>query len=132
LIQRFAQPDLLCGAGIRTKATGAPRFHAGSYHNGSSWPMDTGVIADGLRRHGEAAMADDLEQRILAGCRMAGGFVEFFRGDADGRLAVNTEIVDAVVDGVPNRLEQPPQTNQGWTATRVWRILQRRTARQFA
>jgi len=26
---------------------------------------------------------------------------------------------------VLNRLEQPPQPYQGWTATRVWRILRR-------
>jgi hypothetical protein len=27
-----------------------------------------------------------------------------------------------------NRLEQPPQVNQGWTVTRVWRILRQRRA----
>jgi glycogen debranching enzyme len=126
LIARLAEPDLLGGAGIRTKSTGAPRFHPGSYHNGSIWPMDSGVIADGLRRHGAHAAADDLDERILASCRLTGGFPEFLRGDADGSLAVNQAIVDVVVDGVPNRLEQPPQANQGWTATRVWRILRNR------
>ena len=41
--------------------------------------------------------------------------------------------VDALVDGVINRLEQPPQANQGWTATRVWRILRSRgQLRHFA
>jgi glycogen debranching enzyme len=128
LIARFAQPDLVAGAGIRTKSTGAVRFRAGSYHNGSTWPMDTGVIADGLRRWGHTAAAHDLESRILNGCRVVGGFPEFFRGDADGRVAVNVETIDALVDGVPNRLEQPPQANQGWTATRVWRILRQRGA----
>ena len=128
LIARLAEPDMLGGAGIRTKSTTAPRFRAGSYHNGSIWPMDTGVIADGLRRHGAYAAADDLESRILAGCRLTGGFPEFFRGDADGSLAVNVAVLDAIVDGVHNRLEQPPQANQGWTATRVWRILRRRNA----
>jgi glycogen debranching enzyme len=125
LIARFSQPDLVAGAGVRTKSTGAPRFRAGSYHNGSSWPMDTGVIADGLRRWGREAAADDLESRILDGCRAVGGFPEFFRGDLDGSLRVNDAVVDAVVDGVMNRLEQPPQANQGWTVTRVWRILRR-------
>jgi glycogen debranching enzyme len=126
LIARFSQPDLVAGAGVRTKSTGAPRFRAGSYHNGSSWPMDTGVIADGLRRWGEDVAADDLESRILEGCRVVGSFPEFFRGDLDGSLRVNDSILDGVVDGVPNRLEQPPQANQGWTVTRVWRILRRR------
>ncbi|HLZ30251.1 MAG TPA: hypothetical protein VKV73_23250 [Chloroflexota bacterium] len=126
LIARFNQPDLLGGAGIRTKSTAAPRFCAGAYHNGSVWPMDTGVIADGLRRRGAHRAADDLDQRTLDGCRQVGGFPEFFRGDPEGVVRVNSEVVDTVVDGVPNRLEQPPQANQGWTATRVWRILRRR------
>jgi glycogen debranching enzyme len=125
LIARLAEPDLLGGTGIRTKSTAAPRFRAGSYHNGSIWPMDSGVIADGLRRWGASEAADDIDARIVDGCRQCGGFPEFFRGDADGRVAVNTAIVDAIVDGLPNRLEQPPQANQGWTATRVWRILRR-------
>jgi glycogen debranching enzyme len=126
LIARLAQPDLLAGAGIRTKATGAVRFRAGSYHNGSTWPMDTGVIADGLRRHGEHARADDLESRIVHGCALVGGFPEFFRGEPEGRIAVNTAILDRLENGLLNRLEQPPQANQGWTATRLWRILRRR------
>lgn len=126
LIERFRQDDLLAGSGIRTKAVGSARFGAGTYHNGSTWPMDTGVIADGLRRHGAHAQADDLERRILRGCAMVGGFPEFFRGEPDGSIGVNTTVVDVLVDGRLNRMEQPPQANQGWTATRVWRILRRR------
>ena len=96
LIARFGQPDLLGGAGVRTKSTSAPRFRAGSYHNGSVWPMDTGVIADGLRRHGARRAANDLDRRTLAGCTAAGGFPEFFRGDIDGSIQVNTQIVEAI------------------------------------
>jgi glycogen debranching enzyme len=128
LIARFAEADLLAGGGIRTKSTTASRFRPGSYHNGSTWPMDTGVIADGLRRHGRHDQADDLEERILRGCAEIGGFPEFFRGEEDGGMRVNAVTVDKMVDGVMNRLEQPPQANQGWTATRVWRILRRRGA----
>jgi glycogen debranching enzyme len=122
LIARLFADDLLAGAGIRTRAVGSARFRAGSYHNGSTWPMDTGVIADGLRRHGEHGLADELENRILAGCAAVGSFPEFFRGDPDGSLSVNTSVLDEIVDGVLNRLEQPPQANQGWTVTRVWHI----------
>jgi glycogen debranching enzyme len=125
LIRRLAQPDMLGGAGVRTKSTSSPRFRAGAYHNGSVWPMDTGVIADGLRRHGAHRAADDLDRRTLQGCAIAGGFPEFLRGDVDGSIGVNTGIVEVIQDGVHNRLEQPPQVDQGWTATRVWRILRR-------
>ena len=33
--------------------------------------------------------------------------------------------VEVIEDGAHNRLEQPPQADQGWTATRVWKILRR-------
>src|SRR5437763_1298731 len=33
------------------QASASNRFSAGSYHNGSGWPVDTGIIADGIRRH---------------------------------------------------------------------------------
>ena len=128
LIARFQEADLLAATGVRTKSTAAPRFSPGAYHNGSSWPMDTGVIADGLRRHGHHAQANDLEARVLRACSTVGGFPEFFRGDLDDCPRVNTSRVDLLGDGVIRRLEQPPQANQGWTATRVWRILSRRRA----
>jgi len=64
--------------------------------------------------------------RILHACAVVGGFAEFFRGDSDMTPSVNTEIVDSYAEGFFNRLEQPPQANQGWTATRVWRILRQR------
>ena len=130
LIARLLAPDLLSGAGIRTKSTTAARFGAGTYHNGSSWPMDTGVIADGLRRHGYEQAADELERRILQACAEIGGFPEFFRADQDDSVRVNETIVEVRQDNVVNRLEQPPQAYQGWTATRVWRIVQQRDAQQ--
>jgi len=126
LVERLLAPDMLAAAGIRTKSTTAPRFHPGAYHNGSVWPMDTGVIADGLRRHGYVAEADDLEDRILRACASVGELVEFFRGDVGDRILINECVVDVVDDGRIRKLEQPPQHTQGWTATRVWRILRHR------
>jgi glycogen debranching enzyme len=125
LAARLMEPDLLAYAGIRTKSTTAPRFRPGAYHNGSTWPWDTGMIADGLRRHAYLAEADELEWRILAACARVGGYPEFFRGDEGECVSVNARVVDVLVNGELNRLEQPPQARQGWTATRVWRILRR-------
>ena len=55
---------------------GAARFGPGTYHNGSTWPMDTGVIADGLRRHGRHDAGRRPGPRILRGCAQVGGFPE--------------------------------------------------------
>jgi hypothetical protein len=69
-----------------------------------------GIIADGLRRHSQSDP-------------VTSAFPEFFRGEPDRRLALNSDVIGAIVDGIPNRLEQAPQSTQGWTVTRVWRIL---------
>jgi glycogen debranching enzyme len=125
LVRRLLAPDMLAAAGIRTKSTTAPRFAPGAYHNGSVWPVDTGVIADGLRRHGYIEQANDLEDRLLRGCATFGP-VEFFRGDEGPEIHINAVVRERVLDGYLRRLEQPPQPIQGWTATRLWRLLRRR------
>ena len=56
---------------------------------------------------------------------MVGGFPEFLRGDGDVPT-VNVHTIDVEIDGMPNRLEQPPQAIQGWTVTRVWQLLRSR------
>jgi glycogen debranching enzyme len=126
LVRRLLAPDMLASAGVRTKSTTAARFAPGSYHNGSVWPVDTGVLADGLRRHGYVHEANDLEERILAACAEVGSPVEFLRGDAIAGVRINTQVLDELEDGVVRRREQPPQRVQGWTVTRLWRILRRR------
>lgn len=72
--------------------------------------------------------ADDLEERILIACAVAGSPVEFFRGDVDGGIRLNTRLIEVMEDGVMRWAEQPPQLVQGWTVTRLWRILRRRGA----
>ena len=45
-------PDYFSEWGIRTLAAGEPRFNPMSYHNGSVWPHDNGLIAMGFARYG--------------------------------------------------------------------------------
>jgi glycogen debranching enzyme len=45
-------PDGFCGWGIRTLASGQPRYNPMSYHNGSVWPHDNALIAMGFARYG--------------------------------------------------------------------------------
>jgi glycogen debranching enzyme len=45
-------PDFFSGWGIRTVAEGEARYNPMSYHNGSIWPHDNGLIAMGLGRYG--------------------------------------------------------------------------------
>jgi glycogen debranching enzyme len=45
-------PDMFSGWGIRTIAAMEFRYNPMSYHNGSVWPHDNGLIAEGLSRYG--------------------------------------------------------------------------------
>ena len=52
LAARLLRADLFAGWGIRTLASGQPRYNPMSYHNGSVWPHDNSLIAAGLRSGG--------------------------------------------------------------------------------
>jgi glycogen debranching enzyme len=56
-------PQFFSGWGVRTLATGQPRYNPMSYHNGSVWPHDTALSAMGMSRYGER----DGPVRLLAG-----------------------------------------------------------------
>ncbi len=44
--------DGFSGWGVRTIATGQARYNPMSYHNGSVWPHDNAIIAQGMARYG--------------------------------------------------------------------------------
>ncbi len=51
-------PEMFSGWGVRTIASSEARYNPMSYHNGSVWPHDNGMIAAGLSQYGlDAAIA---------------------------------------------------------------------------
>ena len=58
--------DFFSGWGIRTVASGEPRYNPISYHNGSVWPHDNALIAAGLARYGFKDMAGEILSGLLA------------------------------------------------------------------
>ncbi|WP_161600916.1 amylo-alpha-1,6-glucosidase [Teichococcus oryzae] len=58
MVRALLEPDAFCGWGIRTVTSRAARFNPMSYHNGSVWPHDNALIAEGFARYGyrQAAM----------------------------------------------------------------------------
>lgn len=50
-------PESFSGWGVRTVAEGESRYNPMSYHNGSVWPHDNALIAQGLARYGQAEQA---------------------------------------------------------------------------
>jgi glycogen debranching enzyme len=53
-------PASFSGWGIRTVAQSEPRFNPMSYHNGSVWPHDNGLIAAGFSRYGHKQAASEV------------------------------------------------------------------------
>ncbi len=50
--RRLLQPDMWSGWGIRTLSSKNPAYNPFSYHLGSVWPHDNGIIAAGCKRYG--------------------------------------------------------------------------------
>jgi glycogen debranching enzyme len=63
------------GWGIRTLATSEERYGPITYHNGSVWPHDNSLIAQGLANHGYKEPV----HRIMAALLDASGLLEFHR-----------------------------------------------------
>ncbi|HEY9712562.1 MAG TPA: glycogen debranching N-terminal domain-containing protein, partial [Chroococcales cyanobacterium] len=46
--QRLMQDDMFSGYGIRTLSSNEVRYNPGSYHDGTVWPHDNGMIGEGI------------------------------------------------------------------------------------
>lgn len=63
VVERLIAPDLFSGWGIRTMSTKMKPFNPISYHNGSVWPHDNGLILSGMHRYGH----NDAALRVIDG-----------------------------------------------------------------
>lgn len=62
---RLMDENLFSGWGIRTMAAGERGYDPTSYHNGSIWPHDNAIIAQGLRRYGFRREANRIAAALL-------------------------------------------------------------------
>lgn len=75
LVRTLTGPSSFCGWGVRTIAAGEARYNPMSYHNGSVWPHDNALIAEGLARYGFR----DEAARIFEGIFAAASHVDLRR-----------------------------------------------------
>jgi glycogen debranching enzyme len=73
--QTLLGPESFSGWGVRTVAAGQARYNPMSYHNGSVWPHDNALVADGLSRYG----FKEGVTRIVAGLFDASLFLDLHR-----------------------------------------------------
>lgn len=64
--ERLLGPELFSGWGVRTMATTEGGYNPISYHNGSVWPHDNGLIVAGLARYGFTGHAARVVDGLLA------------------------------------------------------------------
>jgi glycogen debranching enzyme len=72
---RLLSPEMFSGWGVRTLAATMGAYNPMSYHNGSVWPHDNGIIAAGLMRYGFVEHAQQVACAVLDAA-----------GEFDGRL----------------------------------------------
>jgi glycogen debranching enzyme len=74
-------PEMFSGWGVRTLATSMQAYNPLSYHNGSVWPHDSGIVAAGLMRYGFVAQAQQVITGLLDAASAVGGRLpELFAG----------------------------------------------------
>jgi glycogen debranching enzyme len=64
--QGLMRSPFLSGWGIRTVAEGEGRYNPMSYHNGSIWPHDNAIIAQGFARYGLKQDAEAIFESLMA------------------------------------------------------------------
>jgi glycogen debranching enzyme len=67
--RRLLQEDMWSGWGIRTLSSRNPAYNPYSYHRGSVWPHDNGIIAAGFKRYGLANEANQVIRAIFDAAR---------------------------------------------------------------
>jgi glycogen debranching enzyme len=67
--RRLLQEDMWSGWGIRTLSSKNPAYNPFSYHLGSVWPHDNGIIAAGFKRYGLADEANQVIRGIFDAAR---------------------------------------------------------------
>ena len=94
VVARLRQPDMWSGWGIRTLSAKHPSFNPYSYQNGSVWPHDNGLIAQGFKRYGYADAANDIAHDILgaAGFFMLNQLPELYAGCSATRVTSRSNI----------------------------------------
>jgi glycogen debranching enzyme len=66
VVERLFRPDMFeRGVGLRTLSTESREFMPNSYHNGSFWPHDQSIVAEGLDYFGYHEKAALINEALL-------------------------------------------------------------------
>nr|MBA3550877.1 hypothetical protein [Patescibacteria group bacterium] len=84
IVERIMKPDLFAPkAGIRTLSTLSRCYMPNSYHNGSIWPHDTSIVAEGLELFGYKENALRIREALMNALMHFNTPIELFVYDED-------------------------------------------------
>jgi glycogen debranching enzyme len=138
-VERLISPDMFTGWGTRTMSSNDAGYNPIEYHDGTVWPHDTAIVAEGMRRYGYREEASHLALMLIQAAeafeyRLPEVFAGFARQEtgepveyptacrpqawAAGAplLALRTALGLDVVDGT---LRIEPHLSQGWGRVRL-------------
>jgi glycogen debranching enzyme len=111
--KRLLADDFFCGWGVRTIGSKEARYNPMAYHNGSVWPHDNAIIADGMARYGYTGMA-----------------MKIFTGMMEASLFMDQHRMPELFCGFEQRPDEGPTlypvacSPQAWAAATVFYLLQ--------
>lgn len=65
IVARLTSPEMASGWGIRTMSNAERGYNPIEYHNGTVWPHDTVIVAEGMRRYGFRKEASELVSGLI-------------------------------------------------------------------
>ena len=113
IAEQLLSPDFYCGWGIRTIPASAARYNPMAYHNGSVWPHDNALIAEGMARYGFTGKA----MQVFSGLRDVSQYMDQHR-------------MPELFCGFEKRPEEGPTlypvacSPQAWAAASVFSLMQ--------
>lgn len=97
VVRRLLRDDMFSGWGLRTMSARDGGFNPLAYHNGTVWPHDTALVAEGMRRYGFRAEAATLVRALLEAAEaFASQLPEVFAGFARDSANLPVEYADAL------------------------------------
>jgi glycogen debranching enzyme len=98
VVESLLGRELFTGWGVRCLAKSNPAYNPLTYHNGTVWPHDTSIAAEGMRRYGFRQEAADLAWALMeAATRFEYSLPEVFAGFDRDETSVPVPYPDALV-----------------------------------